>query len=551
MSRKHSFLKGATILGLAGILIKILGACFKIPLSNKLGDVGMSYFMAPYPIYNWILKISTAGIPTALAKMIAKRKALDDIHGIFRILQVIFIPMIIIAITSFALLFFSADFIAELVGLDSASIAFRAIAPALLFVPLMSVLRGFFQGIQSIKPFAISQIVEQLVRVFVGLYLAFTLFDKGLEYSAAGATFGATAGSFAGLIVIFSIYLYTKRTIFKSNLKDEPMVSNVRNCDLLRQIIKIAIPITIGASIIPVMNTMDLFIIVNRLNSIGIENAEGLYGILTAFAITIVNFPQIFTSSIQISMVPAVTQVFVDYKSALMTGIKLKEKKINLNNTINTGIKFAMIIAIPCAVGLVTLSEPIMLLVFPKRAQSGIVAADIMNILGWNLIGLGLYQTTTGILQGLEKQSLPPKHLGVGLIVKVVLSYTLVGIRSINVKGAAISSIMAYAVASSLNLYRITMLEDIQINLMKLMYKPLISALLMGVYVLCTYERLEMLMGLKIAVVLTIIISAVIYGFCIIIFKTLKPYEYDLIPGGIKLKHLAMKIDNLQEEQND
>lgn len=535
--KKQSFLKGATILGLAGILIKILGAAFKLPLFNHIGDVGSSYYNAPYPIYNWLLVVSTAGIPTAIAKMIAEKETAGDTHGIFRIVNAIIRPMIIVSVVIFMILFFGAELIANAVGIPKSAMAFRAIAPALLFVPVMSIFRGFFQGIQKMQGFAITQIVEQLARVIVGLSLAYLLFDKGLEYAAAGATFGATAGSLMGFLVSFSLYKYIKNKNYKEILALPNTHKEESRWYLIKQVFIISIPITIGASIMPTMNSIDLMLVVNRLESIGYENAGSLYGILTGFAITIVNFPQILTASLQISLVPAVTQLFVKYDQT-----KSKEDKQALNHTVNAGIKTALIIGIPCAIGLVTLAEPVLLLLFSKQRESALIGAKILQILGWDLIFLAVYQATTGILQGIKKQKMPAINLAVGMVFKVVLTYVLVGMPIFNVNGAAISTVVAFAVASGLNVYTLARESYIDLNILKLSYKPLISGGFMGLFVILAYNPINNMIGGKTATILTIAIAACIYGFLIIWTKTLSHDEYDMLPGGSKLKKLAIKM---------
>lgn len=543
MSKKNSFLKGATILGLAGIFIKILGAAFKIPLAGKIGAEGMSYFMAPYPIYNWLLVVATAGIPTAIARMIAEKETIGDTHGIFRIIRVIFKPMIVVAIVFSAILFFGAESIARIVGLDEAKYAFMTIAPALLFVPIMSIFRGFFQGIQRLKSFAISQIVEQLFRVVVGLTLAFFLFSKGVQYSAAGATFGAAIGSFFGLLIIYYIYRVVKKNEFKALLSQPAMETTDTDWSILKQLLMISVPITIGASIMPTMNSIDLMLVVNRLNSIGIENAKELYGILTGFAVTIVNFPQILTASLQISLVPAVTQLVVAYnKSVSENASDVEEHRKHLSDTVNAGIKTALIIGLPCAIGLVTLSEPVMLLLYSSQVESAKIGAQILSVLAWDLIFLAVYQATTGILQGLKKQMLPALHLAVGLIFKVVLTYTLVGIPMFGVTGAAISTIAAFAVASALNVWVLAKESYLDVNIFKLFIKPAISAAVMGAFVLVAYNPLSNVLGSKFATLVTIIIAVIIYGGMILATKTLHDHEYDMLPGGSKLKKLAKKL---------
>lgn len=539
-NKKSSFIKGATILGLAGIFIKILGAAFKLPLFNWIGAEGSSYFMAPYPIYNWLLVVSTAGIPTAIARLIAEKETEGDTHGIFRIVTSIIKPIIVVSIVIFAILFFGAKPISSWVGLPEAEIAFRTIAPALLFVPIMSVFRGFFQGIQKMQGFAITQIVEQMARVCVGLGLAYVIWftmDGGPANAAAGATFGASAGAFVGFLVSFSIYKYIKRKTYTEELKGPATHPLDSTWDIIKQVLVISIPITIGASIMPTMNSVDLMLVVNRLNDIGVENAKDLYGILTGFAVTIVNFPQILTASLQISLVPAVTQLFVVYQKS-----NSEEDRKHLSDTVSAGIKTALIIGVPCAIGLVTLAEPVMMLLFSSQPESAVIGGQILQVLGWDLIFLAVYQSTTGILQGLKMQMKPALNLGIGMIFKVVLTYVLVGNPDFGIQGAAISTVVAFAVASSLNVWTLAKQDYLHFNIFKLAMKPIISGLVMGAFVLVAYNPIAGALGSKLATLVTIMIAAMIYGVLIIWTKTLSRDEYDMLPGGRKLRKLAEKL---------
>ena len=538
--KKNSFIKGATILGLAGIFIKILGAAFKLPLFNWIGAEGSSYFMAPYPIYNWLLVVSTAGIPTAIARLIAEKETEGDTHGIFRIITSIIKPIIVISVIIFAILFFGAKPISAWVGLPEAEVAFRTIAPALLFVPLMSVFRGFFQGIQKMQGFAITQIVEQMARVSVGLGLAYVIWftmDGGPAKAAAGATFGASAGALVGVVVSFSIYKYIKQKSYSEILKGPATHPVDSTWDIFKQVLVISIPITIGASIMPTMNSVDLMLVVRRLNDIGVDNAKELYGILTGFAVTIVNFPQILTASLQISLVPAITQLFVVYKKT-----NSEDDRKHLSDTVTAGIKTALIIGVPCAIGLVTLAEPVMLLLFSSQPESAIIGGQILTILGWDLIFLAVYQATTGILQGIKMQMKPALNLGIGMIFKVILTYVLVGNPNFGITGAAISTVVAFAVASGLNVWTLSKQKYLDFNIVKLAFKPIISGLAMGAFVMVAFNPISNLLGGKLATLVTIMIAAVIYGTLIIMTKTLSHDEYDMLPGGRKLRKLAEKL---------
>ncbi|HCU07645.1 MAG TPA: polysaccharide biosynthesis protein, partial [Clostridiales bacterium] len=294
--KNKTFVKGALILGIAGLTIKVLGAAFRIPLTNIIGDDGMGYYQTAYPIYVLFLTIATAGIPTAISRMVAERNAIDQPYEAHRVFKLSFLLLLAIGLTSSSILFFGAERITALIKEPEAVHAMKAIAPALFFVPLMASFRGYFQGRQNMTPTAVSQVIEQLFRVAVGLGLAVYLLPKGLQYSAAGASFGATAGGIFGFLGILILYLFHKKEI-AADLEHADRTPIENTGAILLGLLVIAVPITIGASIMPIINAIDTAIVKSRLVDIGYDSAlaRSLYGQLTGMAAPLINFPQVLT----------------------------------------------------------------------------------------------------------------------------------------------------------------------------------------------------------------------------------------------------------------
>jgi stage V sporulation protein B len=529
MSEKNSFLKGAVILGVAGIVVKILGAFFRIPLGNYIGDTGMSYYQSAYPVYNWLLVISTAGLPTAIAKMVSEKNAIDDLDALHKIFKTAFMVMFVIGLISSGMLFIGASTIVNFVKNPKAIYSMRAIAPALFFVSIMSVFRGYFQGLQRMKPYAISQVIEQLFRVIVGLSLAIFFLSQGTEYAAAGATFGASVGGLFGFVVIVIMYLRTRDEIFiDKKPKKFPQLSTK---EIIVRLFKIAIPVTLGASVLPIMNLIDLGIVMRRLHSIGMAaQANELYGQLTGYAATLVNLPQVITAAVQISIVPAVSHIM----------IKEKEK---LNHTIENGIRTALLIGLPAAVGLVTLSEGIIGLLYPMQMDLIVSTGRILSVLGWGIAFLSLFQVTTGILQGLGRQTIPAKNLFVGAIIKLILSYVLIGIPQLNILGAALSTVIGFGVAAFLNFYTLKKLVQLDISYYKVFVKPLIVVVLMGIIVKIAYMiGVQLTNSIRLATVIGIFFGVLSYAILLFKTNTITEDDYRFIPGGDKIRDIRKKL---------
>lgn len=525
-SNSNSFIKGAFILGIAAIIAKILGAAFKIPLGNLIADTGMGYYNSAYPIYASLLVVSTAGFPAAIAKMVSERVALGDRYGAHKVFKVSFSVLFVIGLITSIALFLGAETISNLVKNPKAYYSMIALAPALFFVSIMSSFRGYFQGMQNMKPTAISQIIEQFGRFIVGLYLAYQFAKISFEKAAAGATFGATAGAFLGSILITYIYFRYKKNIFED-------IKNTNNnlessAEIIKKLLVIAIPITIGAAVLPIMNLIDTGIVMRRLTAIGYEYdvANRLWGQI-GLGNNIINLPQAITAALQVSLVPAIAYVVA------------RKDRVELLKNIETGVRVTLLIALPAAVGLSILSEEIMLLLYPKQIEAAIGAGAILRISAWGIVFLSLFQTFTGILQGLGKQLVPAGNLLIGALLKLILSYTLIGIPDLNIRGAVIATVIGFALACILNFIFVKIYTRIKFNIAQDIMKPIVSVGVMALIVKYSHYFLSLYIGSRMATVVSIALGALAYGIMLLVTKTLNEEDFDLMPGGQKLYKIA------------
>lgn len=529
-STSSSFIKGAAILGLAAIVVKILGAFFRIPLGNFIGSEGMSYYQGAYAFYNQMLAISTAGIPTAIAKIISERLAVGNEKGANRVLQVSTYLMFGVGIMAAVLMFFAAPILSSKTGNTGSMYSMYALVPALMFVSLMAVYRGYFQGRQMMEPYAISQVIEQFFRVIGGLTLAIVLLGSGLQYAAAGATLGASIGSGAGFVCIYVMY----RKFIKKNpdLATKGEGGNEPFLKILGEILMISIPVAIGASVMPIMSIADASMVIVRLQSIGIDasTAQSLYGQLSGFAQSIVNLPQVITAAVQISIVPAIAS------------LRIRGDKEGLSHNVETGLRLAMIIGLPCAVGISMLSQPIIQLLYPMQPDVWVMTGKILGIYGWGIIFLSLYQITTGMIQGLGRPILPAIFLMVGATIKVVLTYVLVAIPSLNVLGAAMSTIAAFAIASLLNISFILTRKEVKINYSQVFVKPIVDVIAMGVVVFGSHQLFGMFLPARLATVVAIAMGGLVFLVMLFATNTITEEDLAIMPGGAKLNRFKNKL---------
>lgn len=529
-NKGSKFIKGAAILGIAGVIIKFMGALFRIPLTNWIGDVGMSYYGVAYTIYSALLVLATAGIPVAISRMVSERIALGEYLNAHKVFKVATALMFGIGMISFAICFFGGDWISNLLQNPEAALAVKAIAPALLFVPVMSSFRGYFQGRQNMNPTAVSQMLEQLIRVVFGLVLAYSFMKTSLIKAAAGASFGASAGSLAGLLTIALIYLLNRKVIHEKNrIHDQ---NTETTSEILKKIVVIAVPIIIGSEILPMMSVIDTSIIMGRLQSTGwtYDEAKSMYGQLSGFCNSLIAFPQVFTQAVAVSLVPAVAAAF-----------QMKDKK-SIHENIQLGYRTTMIMACPCAVGLFALAEPILVMLYPAQKESAIAAVPTLMIMAISVVFLAIDQTSTGILQAIGKQTRPVVNLFIGCIGKIVITFILVGIKSVNIKGAAVGTIFAFVVSLLLNNVEIKKHTGTKINYDITYVRPLIASLIMGVCAYGTHRLLVSLIGNSLSTLLAICVGAVVYVALIFVFKAITLDELENIPGGNKMKRIMVKF---------
>ena len=427
----------------------------------------------------------------------------------------------------------AAKSIVESIGNPNAYYSFIALVPALFFVPIMSAFRGLFQGRQTMGPTAISQTAEQFFRVVVGLTLTYFLLDKGIPIAAGGASFGGSAGALVGAIVIIGIYFSQKKTI--NNEINSSLINVEYNVStIVKDLLIIAIPITIGSAINPIMDTIDTALVLNRLQSINYTQAQAndLYGQLKGFAQTLINLPQIFSVAIAMSIVPAIANAMA------------RQKKNEIKDIISSGIRITLLIGLPAAFGLFVLARPIIELLYYKNSIESIISTGrILQYLSFGVISLTLVQALTAILQGLGKPIIPVLSLLVGAIAKVFLTYTLTVIPSINIRGAAISTVAAYTIAAIINIVAVAYITKIKFNYRNIFLKPLVASLGMAIVAKLSYMILFNIIGGRLSTVVSILLAAVVYIVLLVLTGSITPEDMALLPKGDKIKNKLGKYN--------
>lgn len=530
-SASATLMKGATVLAIAGIISKVFGAIFRIPLTNMIGAEGQSYYSAAYPVYQLFFVIATAGFPVAISRMVSERIAKGDYINAHRAYKLALKVSAILGVISFAIMFIGAGAIARFYKNPGAEASMRAVSFALLFTPFLASLRGYFQGRQEMKPTALTEIVEQMARVVVGLSLAFAFYKTSLENAAAGATFGASAGVIVALGVMIVIYRRDKDRR-KQFVKDSVLIRETDK-QRLKELLIFVVPITIGSSIMPIMFNIDAAIVIRRLLATGwgAVEAKRMYGLMGGYCDPIVGMPFVFVDAICISMMPAVTTAFT------------LKNKAQLDNHIKTGLKTMMIITYPCAMGLIVLAKPILQMLYYKKQDEAAMAVPILQILAVSIVTLAIMRAFSTSLQGIGKMMLPVWNLFIGAVMKTITSYVLVGIPALNVNGAAIGSVIAYVTAGLLNWMALRKYADVSLDVKSVFVTPLIASAIMGAGAFASYKLFYLITSSNaLSTVLAILAGVVIYFITVFRIKAITKEEIELIPKGDLIYRIAVKM---------
>lgn len=533
---KEGFIRGAAILAVFGLLGKLLGSIFRIPLTNIIGAEGMANYQVAYPVYALLVVISTAGIPTAISRMVSERVSLGNYRSAHKVFRTAFILLAVIGAALTAILIAASGPIARAVKIPSAYLSLVMISPSLFFVSLLSAYRGYFQGLQLMTPTALTQFVEQAAKLAAGLFFAYLWSGRGVAYGAAGALLGVTLSEVCALILIIVLYRRKKKELTEKRLWsiDFPY-RHTRS--IIYDLAAIALPITFGGCLMPAVGFADTLIVTNTMAAVDYSqynplSAGASFGVLTGSVNPLINMPAVLSLALCMSLVPAISEARAQKNSSMVS------RRSAL------GFKLSMLIGLPCAVGLYILARPIITLLYaggltPEEINVG---ADLLRILSIGVLFLTMLQTMTGILQGAGHQCIPLITLGIGAAVKVILSLLLIRIPSLNISGAAIGTAACYGVAAVLNVAAVVKYTKPDIKLVSGVLAPALSTAVMGVFIYFLYGSLFSSLGNAVSALLSIAGAIIIYVVLLFITGSLKKDDMVLIPGGIIISRFMSRI---------
>lgn len=490
----NKFLKGAAILTMAGLMVKVIGSFNRILLSRLLGGEGIGLYQMAYPVYLLILAVSSAGIPIAISIIVAEKMAKNDYYNAQRVFK---ISLSLMAATGFvfaAALFFSASALvdSDIISDPRAYYGLAALTPAVFFSTILACFRGYFQGHQLMTPPAVSQILEQLVRVMTMVILAYLLLPYGLEYAAAGAAFGAVPGGITGLLVLSFFYIKYKKQWVKSARQSSISKDSVGS--VVKRLVILALPVSCANIMVPVSSSIDMLLVPNMLIGCGyaVDEATALFGYLAGMAQPLLMMATIPTMSLASSLVPAISEA------------KILNDEAGIRQKADMAVKLCSMLTLPAAVGMSVLAEPISLLLY----GTGMAAGVIMH-LGPAIWLLGMHQVTTGLLQGIGSINIPMLNMLAGIGAKLAAIYFLTN-EAYNILGAAWATNINFAVAAGLNIF---VLRQFGLTLpYGYLLRIALAAAGMGIIVYLLHPVLTAGLHIKFAATgMTIILGGIIY----------------------------------------
>ena len=543
--KKQTFLQGTAVLAMATVLVKLMGFLFKVPLNNIIGEDGFGYFNTAYDVYNVLLMISTTGLPVAMSRMISQAQTLGNHAQIKRIYRTsLYVFLTIGMVGSLGMLFFCRQLSVMVTTNENSWAAIAALAPCVLLICLVSAYRGFFQGQSNMTPTSVSQIFEAVTRLVVGLGLAWlvmkltgkayvrmqgivlapgeTAQDYGdITLAAGGAILGVTLGSLISVVYLHHKFRQSNQILSLGGGTAKSTRST------MKELLSIAVPITLGSAGLQIINLFDTMIYMRRLTGAlqwtekMADSAKGVYN----FCQTVFALPCSFIPTITIAVIPAIT--------ASLTRKDLAEAKATSESSVRT----MALIAMPCAAGLFVMAEPVIRLLCSTYTEDRIqLAATMLAILGLTVIFNSLVLLLNAIMQAHGDVVTPVVNMLIGGIIKIIVNYILVGQPNLNIVGAPIGTFICYISITALDLIAMKRHISARPAISKNIIRPGLSSAIMGAATFMVYRVLSnAISSWKLACLLSLAFAVVLYAVLVVFLRCLTYEDCMLLPKGEKI----------------
>lgn len=584
--KSQSLLNGAIVLAAATLIVKVIGILYKIPLSNMVGAVGRGYFDSAYNLYIPIYTISMAGLPVAVSKMVSQQLALKrfrDVRMTFKVASRLFLITGTVGTVLLLILAFPYAYLAK--SLEALPAIF-AITPSIFFCCIMSIYRGYYNGMRNMTPTAMSEVWEAIGKVIFGLACAklsitygYSRFEQGLSvygkvvtteaeassaiypYAAAAAAIGVTVGTIIGMIYVMLLHRFKGDGITKQELALSPRPE--RSLSIAKSLVSLAIPVVASSLVFSVTNLIDSMTIQNRLATM-IEGNLGYIRNLYAAELAVSNIldadiPKYlygaYTMSLDFkNLIPSITMTLgVSAIPALSAAWALKDKK-QLKQSVESVLRLTMMFSLPAGIGMGVLSYPILQLMYEtgKSADAVTIAAPIMAAYGYTIFLISLSQPMTNMLQALGKAKVPVYSLSIGAIAKVITNYIFIGIPSLNINGAVVGTVVCYTIIVVINLISLVRTTKVKLDYMSILVKPLVCSILCGIAAYTSYGITSALLPQinkgghsitnVIACLVAVVLAVAVYAISMLLVNGIAKDDIIMLPKGEKIVKILAKF---------
>lgn len=533
------------ILGVSSIVVRMIGILYRVPLNNILGEKGVAYYGMAYEVYSFLLLLSSYSLPLAVSKMVSRRVTLQQYKNTKRILLYAIGFAFVVGLAAFAITYFGANFFARLLNFPQSAIALRTLSFGLIIMSILGVLRGFFQGLGTMVPTAVSNIIEQIVNAAVSLIAATAFYNAAMHGTAKGFPFpnypeamGASGGTLgtvcgAGAALIFLLILFTlQRNTFKERIDGDETVESESLGSVLKILILTIIPVILSTTIYNLSGLVDSGLYSNIMSARHVDHdmIDVSVGMFTGNYRLIVNVPIALASAMASSLIPSIVKSMTKGNR----GIVIRK--------IDSVIKVTMIVAMPCAVGIGTLAKPIVNLLFPTSVDPDKVS--LMLIIGClSVVLYSLSTITNSILQGIDKMRVPVIHSAIALIFHAIVLVLMLLILRIDIFSVVICDMLFAFTVCFLNARSLRKYLGYRQEIRKTFLMPAVCSLIMGLLVFFINMGLQKAThGNTLAVLLSIVIAVIIYIILLLLLRVIDIDELYMFPGGKKLAAVARKL---------
>ncbi len=580
--KKQTLLTGAGVLAIATVIVKLIGAVYKIPLINLLSPEGYGYFTGAYGIYNPLYAISMAGLPIAVSKMVSQNMELGRVKDAQRIFHVSQRVFFLVGAVGTILLMALAVPLSNMVGEPMNYISVLVVAPCILFCCMMSSFRGYYEGLKNMTPTGVSQVIEAAVKLGFGLaatYAAMKIWlqnynadisDDGIAvvfgvevtsesealaamypYAAAVAISGVTLGSVLGLIYLFIMYKLKGFGFTREEIVNSPAPESDKS--IMKQIIRTAAPIALSSVVLNLSNLIDDITIRTRLKyalETGYDVIKEMYSEALALSGTldegIANYLYGTHGSVLNikNLVPTITLTLGISAIPVLTAAWFNKNKQDIKVAVESTLRVTMMIAMPAGFGIAALARPILDLLYHEEAAMFDIAEPMLVLYGLGLFLFAATSPMTNMLQAVGRMDIPIKSIAIGSCAKIILNFILIGNPAINIKGAPISTTACYIIIFAINLTSLLRVTKVKINFVSVYLKPFISGLLCGAVAFASnwFITEKLMIESRLVCIVSVALGGMTYAISMLIFKGIVKDDVLMLPKGEKIAKVLAKF---------